>query len=71
MCTRSPTSGVRPQSAQCRRPASRADALAQQLALEVGLGDAEERAQHGGEVRARPLASSLQPLGAGALTVAR
>src|SRR4051812_38498793 len=30
---------------------ARADALAQELALEVGLGDAEDRSQHGGGVR--------------------
>src|SRR3954467_4317626 len=54
-------------------------ALAKKLALEVGLGDPEQGLQHGRGVRYRrsvscaraPLERPLQPLVAGALTVAR
>jgi hypothetical protein len=54
-------------------------ALAQELALEVGLGDAQERLQHGLDVRRTrrisylraPLAPRLRPLVAAALTLAR
>src|SRR3954471_14432756 len=47
----------------------RTDALAQQLALEVGLGDAEKGPQHGTFVRRRPPASCRRPLVAGSLTL--
>jgi hypothetical protein len=40
----------------------RADALAQELALEVAFGDAEEGSKHGRHVRRRPSASCRQPL---------
>src|SRR5204863_8317391 len=47
----------------------RADALAQQLALEVGLGDAEKGPQHGTVVRRAPPASCRRLLVAHPLTL--
>ena len=46
----------------------RTDALAQQLTLEIGLGDAEKRPQHATFVRRRPSASCRRPLVAHPLT---
>ena len=47
----------------------RTDALAQQLTLEIGLGDAKKRPQHGTFVRRRPPASCRRPLVARPLTL--
>src|SRR6478672_7676879 len=47
----------------------RADALAQELALEIGLGDTEKGPQHATFVRRRPSASCRRPLVACPLTL--
>jgi hypothetical protein len=46
-----------------------ADALAQQLTLEIGLGDAEKGPQHATFVRRRPPASCRRPLVAHPVTL--
>jgi hypothetical protein len=46
-----------------------ADAFAQQFALEVGLGDAQQGPQHGAHVRRRPPGSCRRPLVAHPLTL--